>query len=226
MRDPGQLRGEDGADGAGIDRTVGVAAGALVDRADVEACRAANAGQSLAADRVGEGGGAAVIEQDEVEFPRPVALVDAGPHGGIGVHSLPGRRARQQLQEDLEILEGRHELFDAHHRDQGLGQGQAHAAVALGLDHADGAGLGDREVRAGDGDLGAQELLAQVQARGVGQVGRVRRSGPRARDGRSRPSSGGRSARISARLRCTAGKRMCEGRSPASCTISSARSVS
>jgi hypothetical protein len=30
VRDPGQLGGEDGANGAGIDRTVGVASGALI----------------------------------------------------------------------------------------------------------------------------------------------------------------------------------------------------
>ena len=63
-----------------------------------------------------------------------------------------------------------------------LGQGQAHPAVALGLDDHERAGVGDREVGAGDGDLGAQELLPQVQPRRVGQLGRlvgqVSRGGP------------------------------------------------
>ena len=58
-------------------------------------------------------------------------------------------------------------------RDQHLGQGQAHPAVALGLDDDERAGLGDREVRAGDADLGAQELLAQVQPGRLGQLGRL-----------------------------------------------------
>ena len=54
-----------------------------------------------------------------------------------------------------------------------LGQGQAHPAVALGFDDDDRAGLGDREVRAGDRDPGAQELLAQVEPRGLGELARV-----------------------------------------------------
>ena len=46
---------------------------------------------------------APVVEQDEVELLRPVARGDAGPHRRVGVHPLAGRRARQQLQEDLEV---------------------------------------------------------------------------------------------------------------------------
>ena len=60
-------------------------------------------------------------------------------------------------------------------RDQHLGQGQAHPAVALGLHHDERAGLGDREVGAGDGHLRAQELLAQVQPGGLGERGAGRR---------------------------------------------------
>ena len=40
--------------------------------------------------------GAAVVEQDEVEGPRSVAVGRAGPHGGVRVHPLGGRRARQR----------------------------------------------------------------------------------------------------------------------------------
>ena len=71
------------------------------------------------------------------------------------------------------------QLLDAHDRDQRLGQGQAHPAVALGLDDHHGPGLGDGEVRARDRHLRSQELLPQVEPRGlrerprlVGQVGR------------------------------------------------------
>ena len=65
--DAAQLRREDRADRAGVGRAVGVAAGPLVDRADVEAGRAPDAAQRLPADRVGQRVGAAVVEQDEVE---------------------------------------------------------------------------------------------------------------------------------------------------------------
>ena len=54
-----------------------------------------------------------------------------------------------------------------------LGQGQAHPAVALGLDDHDGPCLGDREVGTGNGHPGAQELLAKVEPGRLGQRGRV-----------------------------------------------------
>ena len=53
-----------------------------------------------------------------MERLRPVAGRDAGPHRGVRVHPLGGRRARQQLEEHLEVAPGRDELLDAHDRDQ------------------------------------------------------------------------------------------------------------
>ena len=69
----GELRGEDRADGARVDGAVGVTGGVLVDRADVHARAAADAGEGLAADRVGEDLGAAVIHEDQVELLRTIA---------------------------------------------------------------------------------------------------------------------------------------------------------
>ena len=128
---------------------------------------------ACAAHLVGERAGAPVVEQYDVHLLRAVAGRDAVPHRRVGVHPLAGRRARQQAQEDVEVGEGGHDLLDADHRHQHLGQGQAHPAVALGLDDDQRAGLGDGEVRARDPDLGAQELLAQVEPRGVRELGRV-----------------------------------------------------
>ena len=97
------------------------------------------------------------------------------------VHPLPGRAAWEQLHERAEILPGRQDLLDPDHRDERLGQGEAHPAIALGLDDDQRAGLGDQEVGARDGDLGSQELLPQVQPRGFGEpawlVGEVVRRG-------------------------------------------------
>ena len=106
---------------------------------------------------------------------RTVVRGDAAPHGVVRVHALTGGRARQQLEEDLEVVVARQDLLDADEGDERVGQGQAHAAVALGLDDDERAGVGEDEVGARDGDLGAQELLAQVQAGRVGQLGRVGR---------------------------------------------------
>lgn len=168
-----ELRGEDGADRSGVDGAVGVAAGALEDGADVEAGRAADAAEDLASDLVGEGVGAAVVEQHQVELRRAVVVGGAGPGGGVRVHPLAGGGTRQQLEEDLQVAPGGDHLLDAHDGDEGFGQGEAHAAVALGLHDHDGAGVGDGEVGAGDGHLGGEELLPQVQPGGFGEFARV-----------------------------------------------------
>ncbi len=62
-RHAAEHRREDRADRPGVHGAVGVAAGALVDRADVQAGRAADAVERLAPDRVGEHLGAAVVER-------------------------------------------------------------------------------------------------------------------------------------------------------------------
>ena len=115
-----------------------MAAGALVDRADVQAGRAADAVQRLPADLVGQRRGAAVVEQDQVELLRSVA-------GGTPVHievygfirSPVDDRGSSCRNTSRSCQAGTH-LLDAHDGDQRLGQGQAHPAVALGLDDARG----------------------------------------------------------------------------------------
>ncbi len=71
------------------------------------------------------------------------------------------------------------------------------------------AGVGDREVGAAEARPYAQELLAQELARGRGQVLRLDRSSCSSCIVRWKMS------RISARLRCSAGTTMCDGRSVA-----------
>ena len=111
----GQLRRQGNTDRARVDRAVGVAAGALVDWANIQASRATDALESLVTNRGGQGRGTAVIQQDQVEVLRAIALSNTGPHGGVWVHALRGGRTRQQLEEDLQVLEGRNQLFNAHH---------------------------------------------------------------------------------------------------------------
>ena len=118
---------------------------------------------------------------------------------------------------------GRHDLLDAHHGDQRLGQGQAHPAVALGLHDDQRAGLGDGEVGAGDARPSPQELAPQVRPGGLGELRAARRS---ASGCRVRPSRAGRSPGSRRGCGGSPGTRMCDGRSCPSWTISSARSVS
>ena len=114
-----------------------------------------------------------------------------------------------------------HDLLDAHDRDQDPGQGQAHPAVAFGLDDADGAGLGDAEVGPADRHGHASGTSCRRWARAAA----AERRGSSVRSS-VLPSRRRNSSRISARFLWIAGTRMCDDRSPASWMISSARSVS
>ena len=160
--DTGELRGQNRADGARVGGAVGVTAGALVHGAHVHAGGATDATQSLAANLVGQNGGTTVVDEDDVHVLRAVTGGDAGPHGGVGVHALTGGGTGQQLQEGLVVLEGGQNLLDTHEGNQGVGQGEAHTAVTLGLHDGQGTGLGDAEVSAGDCHGGVQELVAQA----------------------------------------------------------------
>ena len=152
---------------------------------------------------IGEHARAPGVEQHEVEPLRPVARADARPERGVRVHALAGRRARQQLEEHLEVAEARDRLLDPHHRDEHLGQRRAHPAVALGLDDADRAGVGGGEVRARDRHARPEERLAEMEPRRLGElarvVGEVRAAETRRETGRgSRSGSCGSPARAGA----------------------------
>jgi hypothetical protein len=127
----------------------------------------------LSSGSVGEGSCSPVVEENDVYVLRPVVLRDPRPDRVVRVHPLAGRGAGEELEEDLEVSEHGDQLLDPEDGDQGVGQRQAHAAVALGLGDEQPAGLGDREVRAADGDLGFQEQASEVKPRGPGERVRV-----------------------------------------------------
>ena len=102
-----------------------------------------------------------------------VARRDAGPQRSVGVHAFAGGRAGQHLQHHFQILEAGQHLLNAGQGDHGLRQGEAHAAVAFGLDHRDAAGFSDEKVSAADGGGDFQELLAKISAGGGGEGVRV-----------------------------------------------------
>src|SRR6185436_8692690 len=99
----GELRREDGADRPCVRRVVRMAAGLTVDGADVDAGRAPDAAKRRAPVGVGEDTRPPGVEQDEVEAPGPVSLAHTRPERRVRVHALARGRARQELQEDLEI---------------------------------------------------------------------------------------------------------------------------
>ncbi len=85
--DTRQLRGDDGPDGPGVDRAVGVPAHLLVDRADIEAGPAANAVKGLAGHGLAQHPGPAVVENHDVEFFGALGVsvsANSGENGLVG----------------------------------------------------------------------------------------------------------------------------------------------
>ena len=203
-----QLRREDRADRTAVDRPVGVAAGLAVDRAAFRHAAQRMQCSVSRASRVGQ------------DFVRPLSSRttwnSSGPSPGVtpvqielyGFIRSPGRRARAAAAGTPRDPGSVGTTFSMPAmRDQHLRQGQAHPAVALRLDDADAAGIGDQEVRAAEADPDPQELLAQ-------EPRAPRWSGPRARRRARRAACRRRKmSRISARFRCSAGTTMCDGRS-------------
>ena len=163
------------ADRSGIHPPVGMAADGAVDRTVIHAGAAADAAQHLA-ELAAEQLRAAVVENHDMAGLGPVGVAGAARPGrerGVGRDLLPRRRARQQPDQRIGVLQRRHQLVDGGEHDVHLGQRLGEVAVALvGHDHRR-AGLGDQEIGARDADIGGQELLAQDLARLGDQLGRL-----------------------------------------------------
>ena len=57
----------------------------------------------------------AALDQDDVDLLRAIASGDPGPHRRVRVHPLGGGGPGEQLEEDLEVVEGGQQLLDPHH---------------------------------------------------------------------------------------------------------------
>ena len=106
-------RGEDTADGTGIDTAVGMAAHTPIHRTGIEAGAAADALQTLTEGRA-EYLRASVVENHQVKLFRSIQLTGAAfsrQKGGIYRQSLSGCPARQQLQEHGQIAKPGDDFF-------------------------------------------------------------------------------------------------------------------
>ena len=74
------------------------------------------------------------------------------------------RAACQQGDQHIHLFEGGGDALHPHHGDMGGGQGGTHPGIPLVGYQADRSRFGDGEVAAGDADLGAEEILADLLA--------------------------------------------------------------
>ena len=166
---------------------------------------------------------AAVVDQDDVHLLRTVRVArplrPAVERRVLGQLATRGG-AHQQPQQRHRMRGRRHQLLDPGGDDVHPGRGRGQLGIALVGDGADRTGVGDQEVGAGDPDVGGEELLAQLAPGALAPW-----------PARPRSSCGWRWAALNrtetcSRVRCIAGQMMCEGGSPASWMMCSARSVS
>ena len=143
------------------------------------------------------------------------------PERRVRVHPLAGCRARQQLQEDLQVAPARDHLLDPHHRDQHVRRASCTSGRCPRTRRRRRCPFRrPRSWRRRSPPCARRNAVAQVEPRGLGELGRVvRELGPP-----ERSHGRGRGSRV--RFLWIAGTRRCDGRSPASWMISSARSVS
>src|SRR5258708_38417131 len=115
-----ELRCENGTNGSWVDRAIGMATRARIDRANIQTGTAADTVQRLTAHFISKDIGASIVEQNQVEGLRAISRCHSCPQTGVGIHPLARRTARQQLQEDSKVLECGQDFLDTHHSDEGL----------------------------------------------------------------------------------------------------------
>src|SRR5438874_1545017 len=164
------VRGEDRADGARDGHAIAVASAAAVDRAGVQAGRAADALGRVAVLPAREDPAAPVIDEHDVHRGAWAGAVEVR---GVRGDRLPRGAAREQPEEDRQLPRRGNQLLHAHASDVDGRQRGAEVRIALvGADHHASRG-GDGEVHAGEAGLGSQELLAQVRARRLRELLRI-----------------------------------------------------
>ena len=163
--------GNDGADGAGIDPTVSMAANFAVNRADVKAGGATDAVQGLPQVRVGQQFRPAIVHQHQVKLLRAVLVggaARAADHTDVAGQTLAGGGAGQQPQKQGQVLQRRDDLFHPGDADVDSGGRGAQAAVAFVGNDNQRSGLGHQEICAADSQVRLQKLVAQA---GTGNAG-------------------------------------------------------
>ena len=117
----------------------------------VHARAAADALQGFAHLLVGVGLRAAIVQQHQVHFLRPVQLARAARAGDeveVGGDVQADRAAREQAVQRHDVGEFRHDFFYARNRNMHGWHGGAQAAIAFVFNQTQRAGLGDGEIHA------------------------------------------------------------------------------
>ena len=164
-------------------------------------------------DRVGEACRCGRCRAAPDGTPAGRRLGDAGPERGVRVHPLGGRRARQELQEHLEVLPGRDDLLDAHRPRSASAAGSGTSGRCPPTRRRP----ASRSRRPRSWRRRRRPSPAGTSPAGAAAPPRPARRGRRSAPRRGRPSGHSRAnmSRISARFLWIAGTRMCEGRSSA-----------
>src|SRR5881296_2550314 len=156
----------------------------LVRGADIAARAALDAPERLAERWILPHGGAAVVDENEVELLRAVHAdlrLELDVRGTrrardelrVGADLLAGRAAREELQDRGGGVERRNDLLHADDGDVHRGKACRQVGVALVRDEDERARVGDEDVAAGDADVRLEERAAKLIARDRDKGGRV-----------------------------------------------------
>src|SRR5215831_8813400 len=159
------------ANRSGNGNAIAVSAASAVHRAGIHASAAANTMQRSAVLVALQNSGAAVVDNDDVQLATRTRAVEVGSIGGDW---LPGSRSREKPEKDCEVLRPRDDFFNPHAGDVQRRKRGAQIRVSLVGANDETTGLRNGEIHSGDSGLSAEELLAQVLPRQLGQRLRIR----------------------------------------------------
>ena len=164
------------SDRAGVDVAEHVPADHLVGGTDVAARAALDAPQRLAERWVFAHGGAAVVDEHEMQLLRTMdtdlrleldvrGARRSGDELRVRTDLLSGRAPREELQHRCGVVERRNDLLHADHSDVHRGKARREVGVALVRDEDQRAGVRDEDVATGDANVRLEERGAKLIAR-------------------------------------------------------------
>ena len=149
---------------------IGITSAPPIDRASVHTLATADAVEGADVLGISQDVAPPVVHDDDVKLATGCRTAVVRRVRGDG---LSRTGASQKAGEDTERFEVRHDLLHPERRDVELGERRAHVGISLVGANDDFPRRGNGEVRPSHGDIGMEELVAEVPAGGMGEVRRV-----------------------------------------------------
>src|SRR5579862_8183326 len=167
--EPAQMRREHTAYRPWIRCAVSVATDSAKYRAGIQAGATANAMQYVALLGVSKQFAAAVVEQHDVKFLRPIWFIRlARPTNQrvVAGHRLPSARSREYRPKNCQVLEARDNLFNSRNGHVNARKGRSQVSIAFVGGNGDHSCIGNQKIGSADSHFSGEESFAQPTPRG------------------------------------------------------------